>query len=103
RLYARWLYVLIARAAVCLALVIPISRPILRASLDAFDNRNTGAFLGSLAATLPLFAPSLLAIGMVCPAAIRLRMSSVEDAGKAAGSLYAISTAGSILGSFVPV
>jgi predicted membrane-bound spermidine synthase len=100
---ARLLYGLIAVAAVCLALVIPISRPILRASLDAFDDRNAGAFLGSLAATLLLFAPSLLALGMVAPAAIRLRMSSVEDAGKAAGSLYAISTAGSILGSFVPV
>ena len=100
---ARWLYGLIALAAVSLALVIPISRPILRASLDAFDDRNAGAFLGSLAATLLLFAPSLLALGMVAPAAIRLRMSSVEDAGKAAGSLYAISTAGSILGSFVPV
>ena len=95
---ARWLYGLIALAAVSLALVIPISRPILRASLDAFDDRNAGAFLGSLAATLLLFAPSLLALGMVAPAAIRLRMSSVEDAGKAAGSLYAISTAGSILG-----
>ncbi len=40
---------------------------------------------------------------MVAPFAIRLRMSSIEDAGKAAGSLYALSTAGSILGSFVPV
>jgi predicted membrane-bound spermidine synthase len=100
---ARWLYALIGVAAIALALVIPISRPILRASLDAFDERNAGAFLGSLAATLLLFAPSLLALGMVAPAAIRLRMSSVEDAGKAAGSLYAISTAGSILGSFVPV
>ena len=65
--------------------MIPISRPILRTSLDAFDDRNAGAFLGSLAATLLLFAPSLLALGMVAPAAIRLRMSSVEDAGKAAG------------------
>src|SRR4029079_3972759 len=100
---ARWLYGLIALAAVCLALVIPISRPILRASLDAFDDGHAVAFLGSLPATLLLFAPSLLALGMVAPAAIRLRMSSVEDAGKAAGSLYAISTAGSILGSFVPV
>jgi predicted membrane-bound spermidine synthase len=100
---ARLLYALIAVAAVALALVVPISRPILRASLDAFDERNAGAFLGSLAATLLLFAPTLLALGMVAPAAIRLRMNSVEDAGKAAGSLYAISTAGSILGSFVPV
>jgi predicted membrane-bound spermidine synthase len=100
---ARWLYSLIGFAAISLALIIPLSRPILRASLDAFDERDAGAFLGSLAATLLLFAPTLLALGMVAPAAIRLRMNSVEDAGRAAGSLYAISTAGSILGSFVPV
>jgi predicted membrane-bound spermidine synthase len=100
---ARFLYLLIGFAAITMALIIPISRPILRASLDAFDERHAGAFLGSLVATLLLFAPTMLALGMVAPFAIRLRMSKVEDAGKAAGSLYALSTAGSILGSFVPV
>ena len=100
---ARWLYALIGVAAITLLLIIPISRPILRVSLDAFDDRDAGAFLGSLAATLLLFAPTLLALGMVAPAAIRMRVSSVHNAGKAAGSLYAVSTAGSILGSFLPV
>lgn len=108
RLADKWpdatiMYLLIGSAGLCLALVVPISRPILRASLDAFDNRNAGAFLGSLAATLLLFAPSIMSLGMVAPFAIRLRIESVADAGKAAGSLYALSTAGSILGSFIPV
>ncbi len=100
---ARLLYLIIGIAAIAMALIVPISRPILRTSLDAFDDRNAGAFLGSLVATLLLFAPTMLALGMVAPMAIRLRMTGVEDAGKAAGSLYALSTAGSILGSFVPV
>ncbi|HQY30668.1 MAG TPA: fused MFS/spermidine synthase [Thermomicrobiales bacterium] len=100
---ARLLYLLIGAAAIAMALIVPISRPILRASLDAFDQRNAGAFLGSLVATLLLFAPVMLALGMVAPLAIRLRIGSVADAGKAAGSLYALSTAGSILGSFLPV
>ena len=100
---ASLMYGLIGIAGLCLALVVPISRPILRASLDAFDNRDAGAFLGSLAATLLLFAPTIMALGMVAPFAIRLRIVSVADAGKAAGSLYALSTAGSILGSFLPV
>jgi spermidine synthase len=100
---ARWLYGLIGAAGISLALVIPLSRPILRESLDAFDDRDAGAFIGSLAGTLALFAPTLLALGMVAPYAIRLRLAAVEDAGKAAGGLYALSTAGSIFGSFVPV
>jgi predicted membrane-bound spermidine synthase len=100
---ARLLYFLIAIAGCALAVVIPISRPILRASLDAFEARDAGAFLGSLVATLLLFAPTMLTLGMVAPFAIRLRMTTVADAGKAAGSLYALSTAGSIIGSFLPV
>ena len=40
---------------------------------------------------------------MIAPFAIRLRMTTVADrTGKAAGSLYALSTAGSIIGSFLP-
>jgi predicted membrane-bound spermidine synthase len=100
---ARWLYRLIGIAGITLALVIPLSRPVLRASLDAFDDRDSGAFLGSLVGTLALFAPTMVALGMIAPYAIRLRLVAVSDAGKAAGSLYALSTAGSILGSFVPV
>ena len=100
---ARYLYGLIGIGAIAMALIIPISRPILRASLNAFDERQAGAFIGSLFATLLLFGPTMIALGMVAPFAIRLRLADVADAGKAAGSLYALSTAGSILGSFVPV
>ena len=37
------------------------------------------------------------------PIAVRLQLTSVADAGQTAGSLYALSTVGSIAGSFVPV
>ena len=55
-----------------------------------------------LAATLLLAPPSVL-LGTVSPYAIRLVAESVESLGKASGNLYALSTLGSIVGTFVTV
>ncbi|MDZ4243603.1 MAG: fused MFS/spermidine synthase, partial [Candidatus Doudnabacteria bacterium] len=55
----------------------------------------------SIVISLILFAPASFFLGMVSPYAVRLRMSDVTKAGRTAGNLYAISTAGSILGTFL--
>jgi spermidine synthase len=55
-----------------------------------------------LATTLLLAPPSVL-LGTVSPYAIRLVAKSVESIGKASGNLYALSTLGSIVGTFVTV
>jgi predicted membrane-bound spermidine synthase len=55
-----------------------------------------------LATTLLLGPPSLL-LGTVSPYAIRLVADSVERLGKVSGNLYALSTLGSIVGTFVTV
>jgi hypothetical protein len=47
-----------------------------------------------------LVAPPVLVLGAVAPWAIRLRLAAVEDAGEVAGRLYALSTAGSLAGTF---
>ncbi len=54
----------------------------------------------SLIISLALFAPASFLLGMVSPYAVRLRMSDIAKAGRTAGNLYAISTAGSIFGTF---
>jgi len=48
-----------------------------------------------------LFAPASFFLGMVSPYAVRLKMSVVEKAGSTSGNLYALSTAGSIFGTFL--
>jgi hypothetical protein len=53
-----------------------------------------------LLAVLALVAPPVLVLGAVAPWAIRLRLASVADAGEVAGRLYALSTAGSLVGTF---
>jgi predicted membrane-bound spermidine synthase len=45
----------------------------------------------------------MILLGCVSPFAIRLRIERLGKSGRTAGQLYAISTAGSILGTFLPV
>ena len=46
-----------------------------------------------------LFVPPLTLLGMVSPFAIRLRLESVDHAGRTSGNLYAISTVASVAGA----
>jgi spermidine synthase len=98
-----YLYTMTAVAACSLLLVPFIARPILRFSLAAFATYSVGIFYGSLAGVILLFAIPITLLGCVSPFAIRLAVDKVEHAGNIAGSLYALSTVGSILGTFVSV
>src|SRR5947209_8777643 len=49
------------------------------------------------------FAAPVILLGCVSPFAIRLLLRDVETGGNTAGRVYALSTAGSILGTFLPV
>ena len=96
------LYRITAVAAALVLLVPVISRPVLLFSQSALERVQAGAFVGALVAVILIFAPSVILLGMVSPFVIRLRVDSVDNAGRAAGMVYAISTAGSILGAFLP-
>ncbi len=97
------LYVIVAVAAALIGLVPLISRPILRISLIGFANLDFGAFYGALLGTILLFAAPVILLGMVTPFAIRLEITQIDRAGNTAGRIYALSTIGSIIGTFVPV
>ncbi len=86
-------------AAVMLAIVPFAADPLLNVAVDALDQISAGAFLGSLVAVLVLVAVPVLLLGTVSPWAIRLGVQSVEEAGTVAGRLYALSTAGSLVGT----
>ena len=70
-------------------------------AVDALDSISAGAFIGSLIGVLGLVAVPVLLLGMVSPWAIRLAVQTVEEAGEVAGRLYALSTAGSLVGTLL--
>ena len=88
-------------AAVLIAVVTFVARPLLDISVEGLDQLSAGAVIGSFFAVLLLFAPPVVLLGMVAPFAIRLAISDVADAGSVAGRLYALSTIGSLLGTFL--
>ncbi|MBE3561057.1 MAG: fused MFS/spermidine synthase [Ktedonobacteraceae bacterium] len=96
-------YGLITLAALLISLIPVVSRPILSWSLSAFATYSIGVFYGSLVAVILLFSLPMILLGCVSPFAIRLHVRQVGRSGRTAGLLYAISTAGSILGTFLPV
>ena len=85
------------------ALVPLIGRPILTFSATAFQDLQAALALGSFVSVLVLFSVPITLLGTVSPFAIRLAVSDVETTGRVSGQVYAISTVGSILGTFLPV
>lgn len=79
-----------------LTLLIPwLNRPVLLLT-DPMGLR-AGAFVSALI----LFLPSLTMLGMASPFAIKLVASKLEGVGNSAGSIYAVSTVGSVIGTLV--
>jgi spermidine synthase len=97
--HMRGLCLLALAAAGLLALVPFAADPLLDLGVDALDSISAGAFVGSLLGVLALVAVPVMLLGAVSPYAIRLAVSSVEEAGTVAGRLYALSTAGSLVGT----
>jgi spermidine synthase len=92
---------IVVGAALLVAVVTFATRPILDVAADGLDEVSAGAVIGSFFATLVLFLPPIVLLGMVSPFAIRLALDDVGGAGTVAGRLYALSTAGSLLGTFL--
>jgi spermidine synthase len=91
-----------AVAAAATGLIPTISRPVLDWSVGGMTNANPSVFISALVAVNLLFAVPTILLGMVSPFAIRLTVQQIGSAGRSAGSLYALSTLGSIIGAFLP-
>ena len=93
---------LVLGGAALVALVPFVARPLLELSVRGIETVSVGAVVGSFAASLALFAPPVVLLGMVTPFAIRLGVTDVAGAGTFAGRVFALSTVGSLIGTFVP-
>jgi predicted membrane-bound spermidine synthase len=97
---ARLLGALVLAAGLAVAAIPFVAKPFLDRAVEGIDELSVGAAVGSFFGVLLLFAPPVILLGMVAPFAIRLAVSDVATAGSVAGRLYAVSTVGSLVGTF---
>jgi len=96
-------YSLAAWGAFAAGLIPIVARPVLYWAAAAVEGLDAAIMLGSFLALLLLFAVPVTLMGMISPFAVRLSVTDPGRAGQAAGRVYAVSTLGSILGTFLPV
>jgi spermidine synthase len=99
--HLRGLCLLVLAASILIAAVPFAARPFLGFSVDAFDTVSVGGFAGSLFGVLVLVAVPVTLLGAAAPWAVRLAVGEVSGSGEVVGRLYAISTAGSLVGTML--
>ncbi|HRE48116.1 MAG TPA: fused MFS/spermidine synthase [Aggregatilineales bacterium] len=97
------LYQIMAWGAFFSGIVPIVARPLLSAAGAAVVGFQVGVALPSFVVVLVLFALPVTLLGCVSPFAIRLAVTDLAEAGKVSGRIYAISTLGSLIGTFLPV
>src|SRR5918999_5613493 len=96
----RLLGAIVLGAGLIVATIPFVSKPFLDRAVEGIDELSVGAAVGSFFGVLLLFAPPVTLLGMVAPFAVRLAVTDVASAGSVAGRLYALSTVGSLVGTF---
>lgn len=97
------MYTILAWGAFTIGVVPYIANPVLRAAANAFDGLQIGILAGAFVAVLVLFSVPVTLLGMISPFAIRLSLKDTGQAGNVSGNIYAISTLGSFVGTYLPV
>ncbi len=101
--YPATMYTVLIWGAFLAGLVPLPAHPVLLMAANAFDNLQVGVLFGSFVGVLVLFSLPVTLLGTISPFAIRLAIRSPAEAGTVSGRVYAISTLGSFVGTFLPV
>lgn len=101
--HPRTFYLILAVGAFLAGLTPLIAQPVLRFAAVAMGSVNLALLGGSFVGTLLLFAAPVTLLGCASPFAVRLAVTDAASAGSASGRIYAVSTMGSLLGTFLPV
>ncbi len=96
------MYRVLAWGAFTLGLVPYVAGPVLKSAATAFDTLQVGILGASFIAVLILFILPITLLGTISPYAIRLTVDDTSRAGQTSGQIYAISTLGSFIGTFLP-
>ena len=103
RPYPHVFYALVTIAGFASVLFLLFTSAILKTAAAALAAINVNAIAGSLAGVIVALTIPVILLGTVSPFAIRLAVTDVQEAGRISGRIYAISTWGSLLGTYLPV
>jgi len=98
-------YRLLVWGAFSAGLAAVLARMILRPAAAALAAINVGPVIGSFVVSMALLAVPVVLLGAVSPFALRLALGESkqsESAGRISGRIYAASTLGSFVGTFLP-
>ena len=101
--FPKTMYIILAWGAFIAGLIPLAAKPVIRLAADSFDQLQVGILFGSFTAVLVLFSIPIVLLGTISPYAIRLAIQSPNEAGRVSGRVYATSTLGSFIGTFLPV
>lgn len=99
----RTFYTLVALAGFSSVFFLLLTSALLKTAAAALANLNVGAIASSLVGVIFALVVPITLLGCVSPFAIRLAVTDVSQAGRISGRIYAISTWGSLLGTYLPV
>lgn len=96
-------YGLVSVAGFCAVFFLLLTGAVLRQAAAALAIMNVNALAGSLALVVLALVVPVTLLGCLSPFAIRLAVRDVNEAGRISGRIYAVSTLGSLLGTYLPV
>jgi spermidine synthase len=96
-------YWLVSIAGFCSVFFLLLTSVVLREAASALAAVNVGAILSSLILVFVSLALPITLLGCISPYAIRLAVRDVGEAGRISGRIYAMSTWGSLAGTYLPV
>lgn len=96
-------YGLVTIAGFCSVFFLLLTGAVLRRAAAAMAIMNVNAIAGSLLLVILALVVPVTLLGCLSPFAIRLAVRDVNESGRISGRIYAISTLGSLLGTYVPV
>jgi len=103
RPYPITFYTLISITGFCCVFFLLLISVLLRSAAAAMAAINVSAIVSSLVIVIVALAVPITLLGCVSPFAIRLAVRDVAEAGRISGRIYAVSTWGSLLGTYLPV
>ncbi len=96
-------YALVTLSGLAAVFFLLLTSIILRGAAGALAAMNVGAIAGSLLLVVVALVVPVTLLGCLSPFAVRLAVRNVTEAGRISGRIYAVSTLGSLLGTYLPV